>query len=333
MPERLERFLTAAASDAHAVVYQWLSPKRVSANRRAELEPVHARAAAALAANAPAAAPAAGDSEGAPCLIELSGDYSGHAIIAVPRVRQLASSWGAGGAVTIETRRYVAVDHRTFALESPALLRALLATLRAAFPGYDEARIYRRSGGATDLESVAADAGVAPGGLIHSRRLLAAPVAAIQALPIPERFDRVAAVRVHNLDFYETYAFHYRRMLADRPDLAPEIPIESRDEMASYLAEGLLFHILIEDHPGGVMAARRTCFAGIHGFQIHEKFIYPAFRGKGYAAAVQRRFIQTLDPSDNAILSGFIHPRNVWSLRAAAHDTRIDVGGYTFLAL
>ena len=175
--------------------------------------------------------------------------------------------------------------------------------------------------------------GAAPGALIENRRLLAAPVAEICALPAPERYGRVAAVRAHDLEFYPEYERAYTGMLGERCDLAPEIPIESRADMAGYLAEGLLFHILIDERPGGVFAARRSVFAGMHGYQVWEKFLYPEARGRGFAAAAQRRFIEALDPGDSAVLFGFIHPRNVWSLRAAAHDGRVDVGGYTFVAL
>ena len=115
--------------------------------------------------------------------------------------------------------------------------------------------------------------------------------------------------------------------------VSPEIPVEPYDDMAEYLRAGLLFHIMVDARRAGVMAALPTLMAGLHGFQVHEKFIYPDVRGHGFASAMQRRFVDALDPSDGRILFGFIHPKNVWSLKAAQRDGRVDVGGYTFAAL
>ena len=82
-----------------------------------------------------------------------------------------------------------------------------------------------------------------------------------------------------------------------------------------------------------VRAAKRDTLAGMHGYRVFEKFLYPEFRGKGLAAAMQRRFAERIPSGDDECFFGFIHHENVWSLKAALHDGRVGIlSGYIFTA-
>ncbi|TVQ32044.1 MAG: hypothetical protein EA376_06890 [Phycisphaeraceae bacterium] len=317
-PTNLKRFLTDEASDIHPAVRGWLPEERIRANRRAEIE--HDLSA-----------------ERGLELVELDGDFAGHAAIAHPFTRQLPAtsetSPTPGAALSLADSHCVTVEHRTFPLTTGDAVRALRDAMRARFSDCLEMRVYRRSGAGRDIEALAHEAGLPPGAVAHGRRLLAAPVASIQALPDPERIERVEAKPAENIDFYDEYAAHYLQARHERPEIAHAIPVESREAMRGYLAEGLLFRVLIDGRMGGVMAGKRTHFAGMHGYIVQEKFLYPEYRGQRLASAAQRRFVRALDASDQQLLFGFIHPRNVWSLKAAAKDGRVDVGGYSFFRL
>jgi L-amino acid N-acyltransferase YncA len=136
-----------------------------------------------------------------------------------------------------------------------------------------------------------------------------------------------------DLSFYDEYASLYAAMHRERPALASEVPVEPFDKMRVYLEQKTLFHVIIDGERAGVMAALVDRFAGMHGYRILEKFLYPAWRGRGFAPAAQRHFAEALPDTTGEVLYGFIHPDNIWSSRAARHDGREDIGGYFYLRL
>ena len=105
MRHPIQRFLTTGAGETHGAVRRWLGPERVAANRRAEVARLFERACARR------------DRDEGPRIVELGGELEGRAVIAEAGVRSLATMWSAEGA-TVETRRYVSVEARTFPLET-----------------------------------------------------------------------------------------------------------------------------------------------------------------------------------------------------------------------
>ncbi len=320
MSRWFDAFLRAAVARVHPAVREWLGDARIERNCREELAGVFDEM----------ARPAEGGAS-APAVIELAGPFAGHAAIVRRKMRLKNMTDSVGRLSGMREALFAAVLHTTFDIDEPGALAALLRMTPERVAGAEDVRVFRPSGRTIDFETLASAADVMPSRIEHGRRLLAAPVEEIAALPDPPNMERVTVKPVRDMSFYEEYEHRYRSLPEERPEIAPHIPIESRNAVARYLFQGLLFHIVVDGVRAGVMAADRALLAGMHGYRVQEKFIYPEFRGKGLAAAAQRRFIQALDASDDAILFGYIHPRNVWSLKAAAHDGRVDVGGQHFI--
>lgn len=316
------RFLDAACAMVHPIVRDWLPESRTRDNCAAEIDAAFARLERPV------------RPEYKPRLLALAGPLAGHAIIIAERKRQQAvidSSWTYRG---MSERIYADVAHRTFEITEPAHLRALLDAAAREFPKAEEIRL-NRTAGAPELAPMVAEVvgSSSEPDMVHNRRLLAAPVRVVAALPPAPGSDRVVCEKATSLDFYDEYAREYGRMLEDRADLAPEIPIESPGDMQGYLAEGLLFLFRMDGRLGGVMAARRAQIQGMHGYKVWEKFLFESWRGRGLAVAAQRAFYRSLDGADDRIVFGHIHPRNGASLKAAMKDGRVDVSGYTFVRI
>lgn len=301
MRPEVDRFLPGARARVHALVRRWLPAARVEANVRAEV--LHSL----------------GRSGGGARVVQMEGALSGHEALVTTRRKGPAQGDRAPGVA------FLSVDETSFEAGAPDTLDALRRAVATASPesAGAEIRVYLRTG---------AMPGPAPAWFAPYKRLFGAPLAEITGRPLPARHALVSVAPAEDLSFYAEYAAHYAAVHAERPELAPEIPVESREDMATYLAQGLLFFVIVGGRCAGVMAARRDTLAGMHGYRVLEKFLYPEFRGRGYAAAAQRCFAEALPAADGAWLFGFIHPANVWSIRAAHHDGRVEVGAYAMLA-
>lgn len=315
-------FVRTCEAMVHPAVRAWLPAALVRANCEAEIDEALSRVVHPVRPGY------------RPRLVELSGALAGHGAIVAERRRQVALFDSSGAYAGLRDSVYADVAHRTFELERPAQLAELLRAARAVFPEAQEIRVTRVTG-APELAPMVGEAVGPPvePNLFHSRRLLAIPLALAQALPDVDDAPRVRAQRAKDLAIYPTYEREYLAMLAGRPELAPDIPIESRDDMAGYLAEGLLFLIRLDGAPAGVMAARRAQTQGMHGYRIWEKFLFGSCRGRGLAVAAQRAFYRGLRLDADSLVFGHIHPRNPASLRAALHDGRVDVSGYSFVRI
>ncbi len=180
---------------------------------------------------------------------------------------------------------------------------------------------------------VALDLAALGGGAAWKQRFLAAPIAAMQQLPIPPGYERVALTVPPNLDFYPLYAAVYDDLHAERPAHRDYAWAETRDDLADYAADGALFEVLVDGRWAGVVAGIRNEEQGVRGFVVAEIVLSRAFRGQGLGAAVQRRFVEALPPTDGGILYGIIHADNRSAIATAKRCGREDVGGYLWLAL
>lgn len=164
------------------------------------------------------------------------------------------------------------------------------------------------------------------------KRLFAMPVSVVREGSRPPGAERLRAERATDLSFYEVYAEHYERWNRESPELARHVRPETREALERHMAEGLLFLVRIDGELGGVVACfGGWCERGVRGYRMAEEFLYPAFRGRGLAAALQRACIDELDGSAGEVVFGWIHPLNVPSMRTARRVGRIDVGGYWYL--
>jgi L-amino acid N-acyltransferase YncA len=128
-----------------------------------------------------------------------------------------------------------------------------------------------------------------------------------------------------------TVAAVYAELVAREPELAMWAHPEDAESLAACAAEGLLFEVLVDQAPAGVVAAVRDNAHAMAGFCVRELCLDSTHRGRHVAAAMLQRLIDQLPASATDVLWGTIHPRNTPSLRNALSVGRVPVGGYAWV--
>jgi L-amino acid N-acyltransferase YncA len=124
----------------------------------------------------------------------------------------------------------------------------------------------------------------------------------------------------------------YAELGASQPGLAQWANPEDADSLAACAAEGLLFEVLADSEPAGVVAGLRYDAHGMSGFSVHELCLDGFHRGRRLAPAVVQRLVDELPAGPTDVLWGTIHPGNAPSLRNALSIGREIVGGYVWVA-
>lgn len=95
--------------------------------------------------------------------------------------------------------------------------------------------------------------------------------------------------------------------------------------------EDLLFEVLVDATPAGVVAAVRDDDHAMSGLSVQELCVGAAYRGQGLAGAILRRLPAHLPAEADDVLWGTIHPQNAPSLRNARSFGSVPVGGYVWV--
>lgn len=109
----------------------------------------------------------------------------------------------------------------------------------------------------------------------------------------------------------------YERLAEQDPETtlwATPLEAEALEQCAQ---EGLLFEVMVDGVPAGVIGAVREDAHGMCGFSVEELCLDEAHRGKGLASAVMRHLVDRLPAEEQDVLWGTIHPSNRPSLRNA----------------
>jgi len=106
---------------------------------------------------------------------------------------------------------------------------------------------------------------------------------------------------------------------------------ESMESLAACAAEDLLFEVVVDDEPAGVVAALREDAHGLLGYVVQELCLDAAHRGRGLAAPVLQHLVRALPGDEGVTLWGTIHPANAASLRNALSIGRRKVGGFVWV--
>jgi L-amino acid N-acyltransferase YncA len=114
-------------------------------------------------------------------------------------------------------------------------------------------------------------------------------------------------------------------------DLAEWARPEGEGTLAAGAAEGLLFEVLADGEPAGVVAAVRDDDHGMRGFCVQEICLDRRHLGRRLAPAVLQRLLDALPADDGDVLWGTIHPDNAPSLRNSLSIGRQVVGGYVWV--
>ena len=106
---------------------------------------------------------------------------------------------------------------------------------------------------------------------------------------------------------------------------------EDAESLAASADEGLLFEVLLDGEPAGVVAAVRDDAHGMSGFSVEELCLDTVRRGRRLAPGVLQRLVDELPAEDGDVLWGTIHPDNAPSLRNSVSVGREVVGGYAWV--
>ena len=154
--------------------------------------------------------------------------------------------------------------------------------------------------------------------------------AVIQAMP-PWPAEAVVEIeKVTNESYFETYRREYERFNQHHPHLAELVPINPPELMEASRDAGLLYAMHIDGQQAGLIAAAESDFLGHPGLYFNEIVVWGPHTGKGYAKALQRRFIlQRASP--DAIVWGTIHTQNLPSLKTALANKRRPIRYESFV--
>jgi hypothetical protein len=123
----------------------------------------------------------------------------------------------------------------------------------------------------------------------------------------------------------------YAELARRNPDLLMWARAEDAESLAACADEGLLFEVLLDGEPAGVVAAARDDAHGMSGFSVEELCLDAHRRGLRLAPGVLQRLVDELPAAQGDVLWGTIHPDNAPSLRNSISVGREVVGGFAWV--
>ncbi|BFU43952.1 hypothetical protein [Krasilnikovia sp. MM14-A1004] len=123
----------------------------------------------------------------------------------------------------------------------------------------------------------------------------------------------------------------YDELAEQQPQLPMWATPENVDSLTESADAGLLFEVLVDGAPAGVVAALRDDAHAMRGFSVQELCLDASHRGLRLASGTVQRLVDQLDAHDSDVVWGTIHPSNAASLRNALSIGREIVGGYAWV--
>jgi hypothetical protein len=144
-------------------------------------------------------------------------------------------------------------------------------------------------------------------------------------------FARVSLRRADPHAMARRVADIYGELGAREPELATWAAPEDLESLAECAEAGLLFEVLADREPAGVVAALRYDAHAMTGFSVQELCLDAVHRGRHLAPAAVQRLVDELPAGPGDVLWGTIHPANAPSLHNALSIGRTLVGGYVWV--
>jgi L-amino acid N-acyltransferase YncA len=144
-------------------------------------------------------------------------------------------------------------------------------------------------------------------------------------------YDRVALRPAEPHQMAARAAAIYAELHQQAPRTTRWATAEDAESLAACAEEGLLFEVVAEGEPAGVVAALREDAHGLLGYVVQELCLDASHRGLGLAAPVLQHLLHALPGDDGLTLWGTIHPDNTASLGNALRVGRQKVGGFVWV--
>ena len=180
------------------------------------------------------------------------------------------------------------------------------------------------------VEALGSDERFGPGSGVDMY-VVAGPVEELRGQLRAPAYERVGLRPGTAHDLASRAAEVYAELIGRRPEVALWANPEDEESLAECADEGLLFEVLVDDEPAGVVASIRYDAHGMPGFSVQELCLDAAHRGRHVASAVVQRLVDALPADVGDALWGTVHPDNAPSLRNALSVGRVVVGGYVWV--
>ena len=127
--------------------------------------------------------------------------------------------------------------------------------------------------------------------------------------------DELELFQVQDESYYDWYKEGYDRFHQERPDLKNKVLVNALEDMSGCLEDGLIYEAFYQNEKIGLIAAEMSPLLGHRGIYFHEIFVDQEWKGKGFAKAIQRKFVDQV-AYDNDIW-GTIDHYNIPSYKTA----------------
>jgi len=166
------------------------------------------------------------------------------------------------------------------------------------------------------------------------KRFLAAPISQLIGGDVPSELGTRPA---QDLSRYAEAQAAYAAVDAQHPQHTGQAALQDQADLQESIGAGTLFDVLVRGEWAGYVAATEAEYAegdtlGLSAYVVQEIILAPAFRGRGYGAALSTLLARSL-PDQSRVLIGTIHAENRGAITAATRAGRVDVGGWVQVAL
>ena len=120
-----------------------------------------------------------------------------------------------------------------------------------------------------------------------------------------------------NLDWYVHYKHSFEAILESNSAFEEMTQMESEASFLEMMNTHLLYEAYLEGKLLGIICVVKDQEYLFNGYVIYEEFIFEPYRGKNYAAALQRHLIEQLPFENNEMIYGTIHYDNYPSKKTA----------------
>lgn len=158
-------------------------------------------------------------------------------------------------------------------------------------------------------------------------------VGRIQEIRGRPAFDSIPGLSFRPFRFesdLEWYRSAYEEFHASLPHLKEWVPLTDEEELRRSEEDGLIFVVEIAGRLAGLIAAEKRGLLGASGAYMNELLLVPPFKGRGFAPAIQRKFIDEF-LTDVELIWGTIDSRNLSSMRTALRVGRKVIRSEYFL--
>lgn len=152
--------------------------------------------------------------------------------------------------------------------------------------------------------------------------VVAGPVAAVRERPGRPGSGAVALGPIDPEEAAVRCAAIYADVRRTHPALGDWATPAEAEDLEDAADEALLFGVLVDGQPAGVVAAVREDAYGLTGFLVEEIALDTAHRGKRLGPVVLQRLAERLPAGPSDVLWGHVHPDNTPSLRNALASGR-----------